>query len=335
MIRLHDRFSTEKLKKKINNIFTVNELIENETLEQNSHLRIFSPTLNRIKKPSLYGKRKIHKRNFIDSNTNIFQKSTSIKSSNSNNPQFLSKTTSASNLFQNNMISMSVLNNQFFDNKTLYSNKFRFDSTIESPNWEKKSFIKTITSKLGSFSIENNDNLKMVKSKSDKVINKKKKLNIKDEKMVNTILFDRLKAKNLKNKMEYGEVNNDKKNQLEPFKNSFGKMLHKALKKSDFIINTINVIYPHVNKSSFFVKDLTNIKKEMLNSHSYISLLPIQNNNDNKIYKINPIKRTFSLNSKYPINCNSKNYYHSFYKNKSKSILHNDCNIFKYNDIII
>ncbi len=233
------------------------------------------------------------------------------------------------------MISMSVLNNQFFDNKTLYSNKFRFDSTIESPNWEKKSFIKTITSKLGSFSIENNDNLKMVKSKSDKVINKKKKLNIKDEKMVNTILFDRLKAKNLKNKMEYGEVNNDKKNQLEPFKNSFGKMLHKALKKSDFIINTINVIYPHVNKSSFFVKDLTNIKKEMLNSHSYISLLPIQNNNDNKIYKINPIKRTFSLISKYPINCNSKNYYHSFYKNKSKSIIHNDCNIFKYNDIII
>ena len=313
MIRLHDSFSTERLKRKIHNIFTVNELI-NETIEQNQNLRIFSPSLNKNKKPILYGKKRNHNRNSID-HSNIFQKSTSIKSSNSNNLQFLSK-----------------------DNKTLYTNKFRINSTIESPNTEKKSFIKTITSRLGSFNNLKNDNLKMVKSKSDKIIHKKKKtLNIKDEKMVNSILFDRFKNRNLKNKIANGDLNDDNKNQviIEPFKNSFGKMLYNALKKSDFIINTINVIYPKVNKSSFFVRDLSNKKKEMLNSHSYISLLPIKNNNNNKIYKVNPIKRTFSLYSKYPINFNRTNYYHSFYKNKSQNIIHNDYNIFKYNDMII
>ena len=335
MIRLHNRFSTEKLKRKFHNIFTINELIENETIDQNSNLRIFSPKLNRIKKPNLYVKRKINKRNSTDNITNIFQKSTSIKSSNSNNPQFLSKTTSTSNLFQNNMTSFSIFNNQFFDNKTFYTNKCRIDSTIESPNCEKKSFIKTITSKLGSFNNEKNNNPKMFKSKSDKIIHNKKQLNIKDEKMVNTILFDRLKSRNLKKKNMNGNLNDNMKNQLEPFKNSFGKMLYNAVKKSDFLINTINVIYPQVNKASFFTKDLLNKKKEMLNSHSYISLLPIQNNNENKIYKVNPIKRNFSLISKYPITFNSTNYYHSFYKNRSKNILHNDYNIFKYNDIII
>ena len=336
MIRLHDSFSTERLKRKIHNIFTVNELI-NETIEQNQNLRIFSPSLNKNKKPILYGKKRNHNRNSID-HSNIFQKSTSIKSSNSNNLQFLSKTTSTSNLFRNNMVSISILNNQFFDNKTLYTNKFRINSTIESPNTEKKSFIKTITSRLGSFNNLKNDNLKMVKSKSDKIIHKKKNtLNIKDEKMVNSILFDRFKNRNLKNKIANGDSNDDNKNQviIEPFKNSFGKMLYNALKKSDFIINTINVIYPKVNKSSFFVRDLSNKKKEMLNSHSYISLLPIKNNNNNKIYKVNPIKRTFSLYSKYPINFNRTNYYHSFYKNKSQNIIHNDYNIFKYNDMII
>ena len=329
------KFSIEKIKEKFQNIFTINELVEKESFESKGSLRVFSPKYRNLKRINLFNK---SFRNSNDSNiTNLFQSSTSLKTSNTNNPFLLSKTTSSSNLFQKTIFPNYSIIKQFWGNKTIFLNGIKNESSsIENTNDNQRiSFLKNLIGKTRNKSNENN--LKMIKTKSPKLISKKNKLNRQEEKMVNGILFDRLKSRNLKNKNANGEICDDVTSQvnLEPFMNSYGKILYDSIRKSDFIINTINVIYPKVSKTHFFIKDLRNKKNEMLRAHSYISFLPLQNNTNNRIYKINPIKRTIKVHSKYPINFSKTNYNHFFYRSKSKQILYDDCKIFKYNDIII
>ena len=329
------KFSIEKIKEKFQNIFTINELVEKESFESKGSLRVFLLKYRNLKRINLYNK---SFRNSNDSNiTNLFQSSTSLKTSNTNNPFLLSKTTSSSNLFQKTIFPNYSIIKQFWGNKTIFSNGIKNESSlIENTNDNQRiSFLINLTGKTRNKSNENN--LKMIKTKSPKLISKKNKLNRQEEKMVNGILFDRLKSRNLKNKNANGEICDDVTSQvnLEPFMNSYGKILYDSIRKSDFIINAINVIYPKVSKTHFFIKDLRNKKNEMLRAHSYISFLPLQNNTNNKIYKINPIKRTIKVHSKYPINFSKTNYNHFFYRSKSKQILYDDCKIFKYNDVII
>ena len=73
-------FSIEKIKEKFQNIFTINELVEKESFESKGSLRVFSPKYRNLKRINLYNK---SFRNSNDSNiTNLFQSSTSLKTSN-------------------------------------------------------------------------------------------------------------------------------------------------------------------------------------------------------------------------------------------------------------
>jgi hypothetical protein len=335
-MKIKKRYSIEKLK----NIFLSNYQSENRnnSFEHNPNLRLFSPKIIKKESPLVYFKSPKNL-NYENNISKLFINNVSFKSSNINNPLLLSKTISSSNIYRNQKISSYNLNNQIIDKKISNNNSNQFiERTWEIPESQKVSFINELTNKIYSKTPKNNlTNLKLVKSKSDSSILKKNKLDKKDEKMINEILFDRMKTRNLKNKNANGEICDDVTSQvnLEPFMNSYGKILYDSIRKSDFIINTINVIYPKVSKTHFFIKDLRNKKNEMLRAHSYISFLPLQNNTNNRIYKINPIKRTIKVHSKYPINFSKTNYNHFFYRSKSKQILYDDCKIFKYNDIII
>ena len=154
--------------------------------------------------------------------------------------------------------------------------------------------------------------------------------------MINEILFDRMKTRNLKNKNANGEICDDIRSQvnLVPFVNSYGKLIYDSLKKTDFIINTINEIYPKIFSTRFLINEIINKKKQMLNENSFI--FNYKNNKNNKIFKIKSVNRKINLFSKYPeSSLNQTNFSHNFYRNKSKQILNNDFCIFSYKDLIV
>ena len=332
-MKIKKNHSIAKLKQKFHNIFTIKEQIENNnSIDLKTNLRIFSP-IKKKKNPILDNKNL--KNSNETNNSNVLQNSTSNRTLNTNNnPTFLSKTTSTTNLFNNNnIISSYILKSNILKNKkNNYSHKIEYSTEI--PLSQKITFIQNITNKLISKTPRNN-NSKKLKTKYEYLFNNdNNKLNEKEEKMINGILFDRIKTRNLRNKNANGELCDDIKSKvnLEPFINSYGKILYNSIKKSDFIINIINAIYPKITKTHYLIKNMNEKKNDMIKEHSLISSFPIYNN---KIFKINPIKRSLSVFSKYPDNFNKCNYSHFFYRSKSKQILHNDFTIFKYHDKIL
>ena len=333
-MKIKRRFSIDKLKQNYNNLFTNNERNDNKnnSLEHYQNLRLFSPKNIKKENPIIYFKN-LRNKNLENSISKILN-NLSNKTSYTNTPNLvLSKTISTSNIYQNNIVSSYSLNNQILDIKNLSNNNSNqyIENKWEVPESQKVSFIKDLTNKVYSKTPNNFlTNVKLVKSKSDSTILKKNKLNKKDEKMINAILFDRIKTRNLRNKNANGEISDDIRSQvnLEPFRNSYGKIIHDSMKKTDFIVNTINTIYPHICKTSFLIRQMLNKKNKMLEGHSF--------NKNNTIFKIKPIQRKISMFSKYPeSSLNKTNFSYNFYRNKSKQILHNDCVIYSYKDLIM
>ena len=253
-MKIKKNHSIAKLKQKFHNIFTIKEQIENNnSIDLKTNLRIFSP-IKKIKNSILYNKNL--KNSNETNNSNVLQNSTSNRTLNTNNnPTFLSKTTSTTNLFNNNnIISSYILKSNILKNKkNKYSHKIEYSTEI--PLSQKISFIQNITNKLFSKTPQNN-NSKKLKSKYEYLFNNdNNKLNEKEEKMINGILFDRIKTRNLRNKNANGELCDDIKSKvnLEPFINSYGKILCDSIKKSDFIINIINAIYPKITKTQYLI----------------------------------------------------------------------------------
>lgn len=334
-MKIKKRYSIEKLK----NIFLSNYQSENRnnSFEHNPNLRLFSPKIIKKESPLVYFKSPKNL-NYENNISKLFINNVSFKLSNTNNPLLLSKTISSSNIYRNQKISSYNLNNQIIDKKISNNNSNQFiESTWEIPESQKVSFINELTNKIYSKTPKNNlTNLKLVKSKSDSSILKKNKLDKKDEKMINEILFDRMKTRNLKNKNANGEICDDIRSQvnLVPFVNSYGKLIYDSLKKTDFIINTINEIYPKIFSTRFLINEIINKKKQMLNENSFI--FNYKNNKNNKIFKIKSVNRKINLFSKYPeSSLNQTNFSHNFYRNKSKQILNNDFCIFSYKDLIV
>ena len=339
-MKIKRRFSIDKLKQNYNNLFTNNERNDNKnnSLEHYQNLRLFSPKNIKKENPIIYFKN-LRNKNLENSISKILN-NLSNKTSYTNTPNLvLSKTISTSNIYQNNIVSSYSLNNQILDIKNLSNNNSNqyIENKWEVPESQKVSFIKDLTNKVYSKTPNNFlTNVKLVKSKSDSTIFKKNKLNKKDEKMINAILFDRIKTRNLRNKNANGEISDDIRSQvnLEPFRNSYGKLIHDSMKKTDFIVNTINTIYPHICKTSFLIRQMLNKKNKMLEGHSFNSKYKI--NKNNTIFKIKPIQRKISMFSKYPeSSLNKTNFSYNFYRNKSKQILHNDCVIYSYKDLIM
>jgi hypothetical protein len=299
---------------------------------------LFSPKNIKKENPIIYFKN-LRNKNLENSISKILNK-LSNKTSYTNTPNLvLSKTISTSNIYQNNIVSSYSLNNQILDIKNLSNNNSNqyIENKWEVPESQKVSFIKDLTNKVYSKTPNNLlTNVKLVKSKSDSTILKKNKLNKKDEKMINAILFDRIKTRNLRNKNAKGEISDDIRSQVnfEPIINSYGKIIYDSMKKTDFIVNTINSIYPKICKTGFLIKQILNKKNQMLQDHS--TNLNYKNNKKNKIFNIKPIQRKLNMFSKYPESSISQtNLSLKYYRNKSKKILHNDYVIYSYKDIII
>ena len=337
-MKIKRRYSIDTFKHIYNNIFSNNQHNENKnkSLEHYQNLRLFSPKIA-VKKenPILYFKNLRNKN--LENNVSKLLNNLSLKTTYTNAPNLLSRTMSTSNLNHNNKLSTYSLNNQILNIKTPNNNSNQLiENKWEIPESQKISFINDLTNRI----FHNNSknfitNLKLAKSGSDSSI-KKNKLNKKDEKMINTILFDRIKTRNLRNKNAKGEISDDIRSQVnfEPIINSYGKIIYDSMKKTDFIVNTINSIYPKICKTGFLIKQILNKKNQMLQDHS--TNLNYKNNKKNKIFNIKPIQRKLNMFSKYPESSISQtNLSLKYYRNKSKKILHNDCVIYSYKDIII
>ena len=234
-MKIKRRYSIDTFKHIYNNIFSNNQQNENKnkSLEHYQNLRLFSPKIA-VKKenPILYFKNLRNKN--LENNVSKLLNNLSLKTTYTNAPNLLSRTMSTSNLNHNNKLSTYSLNNQILNIKTPNNNSNQLiENKWEIPESQKISFINDLTNRI----FHNNSknfitNLKLAKSGSDSSI-KKNKLNKKDEKMINTILFDRIKTRNLRNKNAKGEISDDIRSQVnfEPIINSYGKIIYDSMKK--------------------------------------------------------------------------------------------------------